>query len=85
MIGARSKAREPYKLKPFRISIRIDELVYVPVCHPLRCHRKLVIAHRHPQQRQHVGMSKRFPGHDLLTESLHGPILVGVHELSTGW
>ena len=48
----------------------LDELVDIPIIHPLRCHRKLVGTHRHSQKRQHVLMAKCFPRHNLLTEHL---------------
>ena len=40
---------EPYKLKPVRILVDLDELIDVPIHHPLRCHSKEGegIIHRH--------------------------------------
>ena len=51
--------------------MRLDELVDVPIRHPLRHHREMVIAHCHSQQWQHVRMTKSPPRHNLLTEPLH--------------
>ena len=50
--------------------MRFDELVDVPIVHPLRCHRELTGAHRHSQERQHVPMAKSPPHYNLLTEHL---------------
>ena len=52
------------------VSLRLKELVDVPVGHPLRCHRELVIAHSYSQQWQHISMTKGFPSHNLLAKFL---------------
>jgi len=61
---------EPYKLKPIRTPMRPGELVDVPIDHPFRYHRELVITHRHSQQWQNVLMVKGFPRYNLLAEPL---------------
>jgi hypothetical protein len=52
----------------------LDELVDVPIYHPLRYHRELVGVHCHTQQWQHVRMAKSFPRHNFLAEFLHQSI-----------
>lgn len=47
-----------------------DELVDVSIIHPLRNHRKFVLADSHPKQRQDVGMPEMLPGNHLSAESL---------------
>jgi hypothetical protein len=49
----------------------LDELVDVPIYHPLRYHREMVGANCHTQQWQHVWMAKGPPCHNLLAEPLH--------------
>ena len=66
-----------YKLEPIRLSMHLDKLVDVPVCHPLRHHRELGITHRDSQQRQYIWMSKGIPRHYLLAEPLHGSASAG--------
>jgi len=61
---------KPYKLKQIYIPMGLSEFVDVPVCHPLRCHREVIIIHCHPQQRQHVWMAESFPRYNLLAEPL---------------
>jgi len=36
-----------YKFEPIRILVYLDELIDVPIGHPFRYHRKLVVSHRH--------------------------------------
>jgi hypothetical protein len=62
---------KPYKLEQIRIPMRLDELVDVPIYHPLRYHYELVITHCHSQQWQHIRMVKGFPHHNLFAEPLH--------------
>ena len=40
---------QPYELEPVCILMLLDELVDVPMLHPLRRHRKLVTGHRRSQ------------------------------------
>ena len=47
-----------------------DELVDVPILHPLRHHHELVTVHCHTQQRQHVWMTKSVPGDYFFAKSL---------------
>ena len=47
----RQWALETYELEPIHIPMRFDELVDIPIVHPLRCHHELVSAHRHSQER----------------------------------
>ena len=67
----------PYKIEPIYVPMGLGELVDVPILHPLRCHREVVLAHCHPQQWQHVWMAKGLPGHNLLTEPLQRSASVG--------
>ena len=48
------------------------ELFDVSVYHPLLYHREVDLGHRYSYQWLHVRMSKRFPHHSLLAESLYG-------------
>ena len=70
--GAVYSRTESYKFKTVRIPVRLDELIYISIGHPFRCHHELVVAHHHSQQWQHVLMTKGFPRHDLLAEPLCG-------------
>jgi len=40
---------KPYKIEPICISMHLDKLVDVPVDHPFRYHREVVLAHCHSQ------------------------------------
>ena len=40
-----------HKHKAVGMWIHLDELVYVPILHPLRNHRKLVSTYCHPKER----------------------------------
>jgi len=40
---------QPYKLEPICIHVLLDELVDVPIFHPLRRHRKFVAGHHRSQ------------------------------------
>ena len=55
----------------------LDKLADISIVHPLRCHRELVRAHRHSQERQHILMVKGLPCHNLFTERLRGSQSVG--------
>ena len=62
--------------------MRFDEFVDIPILHPLRCHRKLMIAHCNSQQWQHVRVAESFPRHNLLAEPLGQPAWAAQHTLS---
>jgi len=47
-----------------------NELVDIPIDHPLRNHRKELSPHRHSQQWEHVWMAEALPCYDFLAERL---------------
>ena len=59
-----------YKLSTVDVSIPLDEVVDVPIFHPLRDQSEPVFTHSHSKEWQDVGMSKVFPSNALSTESL---------------
>ena len=65
VVGVRS-----YKFEPIGILVHLDELIDVPICHPLRCHCEVVGIHCYSQQWQNVWMAKGLPGNNLLAEPL---------------
>ena len=42
---------KPYKFKPISLLMGLDKFIDIPICHPLRHHYEVVIAHRYSQQR----------------------------------
>ena len=62
--------RRSHKFEPVDILVGLDELVDVPVRHPLRNHYKLLTIHRDSYQWQHIWVIKGIPCHDFLAESL---------------
>jgi len=48
----------------------LDELVNIPIPHPLRYHCELGIIHCNPQQLQYIWMAKSVPRHNLFAEPL---------------
>ena len=61
---------EPYKFKPIRIPMCLDELDDISIDHPFRNHRKDLCPHRHSQQREHIRMAEGLPCDNFLAESL---------------
>jgi len=62
--------RVTHELNAVDVAIPLDEVIDVPILHPLRNQGELVFAHRHSKERQDVGMSEVFPRNSLSTESL---------------
>ena len=48
----------------------LDELLDVPIVHPLRYHCKAPVTRCRPQQREHIRMVETLPHDDFLAESL---------------
>ena len=59
-----------YKLSAVNVSVPPDELVDVPIFHPLRNKSEPVFAHCHSKKWQDVGVPEVFPSNPLSTESL---------------
>jgi len=59
-----------YEFNAVNILIPLDELVDVPIFHPLRDKSKPVFTHCHSEERQDVGMSEVSPSNTLSTKSL---------------
>jgi len=59
-----------YKLNAVNVPIPLDELVDVPIIHPLGNQSELIFAHCHSEEWQDVGMPEVFPGDTFSTESL---------------
>ena len=59
-----------YELHAVSVTIHLDEIINVPILHPLGDQNKPVFAHRHSEERDDVGMPKVFPSNTLSTESL---------------
>ena len=64
----------PYKLKPIRIPMCLDELDDIPIDHPFRNHRKEPFSHRHSQQREYIRMVEGLPRYNFLAERLRGRV-----------
>jgi hypothetical protein len=77
---------KPHKLETIRILMDFDELVDVPILHPLRCHCEegKGIIHHYPQQWQHVRMAKKLPSYNLLAEPLEWEESAALCALVTG-
>ena len=61
----------PHKCKRIDLPVFPDELINIPIHHPLRYHCKLSFIRRDTQKRQDIWMGKSAPCHNLLAESLH--------------
>ena len=61
---------EPYKFEPVNILMGLDELVDVPILHPLRHQHEFLTPHRHTQQRQYIRMTESIPGDYFFAKSL---------------
>ena len=59
-----------YKLSAINLHIPLDEIIDIPVFHPVRNQRKPVFTNCHSEKRQDVGMSQVFPSNTLSTKSL---------------
>ena len=61
---------DTYKRSPVCIRIIPNELVDIPIVHPLRNHRKVALIERHSKQRQNVWVPKVLANHCLSAKSL---------------
>ena len=73
-----------YQLESIRFPMRLNKLVDIPTDHPFRHHSKLVFAHCNTQKRQHIGMAKSIPCHNLFAEPLRGLALTGQRTVLAG-
>jgi hypothetical protein len=62
--------RGTHKINAVHIFVLLDELIYVPMFHPLGDHRKPAFTYRHSKQWQDTLMPEVLPGDSLLTEPL---------------
>ena len=59
-----------YKLESIHTPMLLEELVDVPVHHPLRCHRKVLVAHCRSQQWEHIRVAEAPPRQYFFAEPL---------------
>ena len=59
-----------YKLNAVHMIVLLDEVVDVPMFHPLGDHREPAFAYRHSKQRKNIWMPEVFPGDSLSAKSL---------------
>ena len=67
-----------HKHRAINVKILPDELIDVPILHPLRNHYNPVFIHRYPKQRQDARVPEVLPGDTLSVESLHAFIHTSV-------
>ena len=75
-----------YELSAVGVPIPLDELVDIPILHPLRNQSESVFTHRHPKEWQDVGMPEVFPSNTLSAESLgfvHSGVRDGADKILT--